>query len=187
LYPEVDSVVDCMLHLLERLKPLWDFLTAIGTVGLAGLTVWLANRKPKPHLAVSVALDRGDLDIVILTVSDGETAPMLQKYELRSQELKFGRIDIPVGQVVVNSMQIGMGVARLANGDWQQARCAVQDLGAGANATLPSDLTEEQVKTAVRNASIACVTTTGESFRAPLPSPVQQVLLRSINLHRQKI
>jgi hypothetical protein len=38
------QMIDCILHWLERFKPLWDFLTAIGTIGLAGVTVGLATR-----------------------------------------------------------------------------------------------------------------------------------------------
>jgi len=33
-----------MLRWFEHFKPVWDFLTAFGTVGLAAVTVWLTTR-----------------------------------------------------------------------------------------------------------------------------------------------
>jgi hypothetical protein len=45
------------LRWLEEHKPLWDFLTAVGTVGLAAVTVWLANREAhKAQLSVGLRI-----------------------------------------------------------------------------------------------------------------------------------
>src|SRR6266404_3398109 len=144
------SSVDCTLEWLARFKPLWDFLTAIGTVSLAALTVWLATRKPKLRLAVSVGYNGQMLSIRI--VNDGTATPVVQKCELLSDELKFGRIDIQETYRSLNSIAIGVGVARLATGDVQEVYCILDDLGANASAALPADLSEERVESAVRNA-----------------------------------
>jgi hypothetical protein len=159
--------------------------SAIATFSAVVVSLWLASRKPKGHLAVSVALQRGDLEILIRTVGKGAIQLMVEKYELLSPALKLGRIDILVEYAIANSQRIQMGVARLTNGDWQEAYCSLHTLGSHANAALPADLTGDQLEATVRNSSILCVTTTGESFRAPLPVPVQRALVRSINMQRQ--
>jgi hypothetical protein len=157
---------------------------AIATFSAVVVSLWLAKRKPRSHLKVSVALDQGDQNIFIRIVNDGDTAPMVQKCELLSPQLKYGRIDIPVTYALLNNIRIELGVARLATGDWQEIRCVVHALGRAAIDALSSNLTEKQMESAMGDASISCVTTTGESFCVSLPLPVQQALVRSIKMQR---
>jgi len=48
------SIINCALSWLHDYKPLWDFLTAIGTVGAVVVSLYLASRQTKAHLTVSV-------------------------------------------------------------------------------------------------------------------------------------
>jgi hypothetical protein len=160
-------------------------LTAVGTVGLAVVTVWLANRKPKLHLALAVGLARGGEMFVIRIVNDGVTSPVFHKCELLAKQFTFGRLDVPIQTMTLNGISFGMGAYRLTSGDELQAWCRMDDLAVPASTALPPDLNREQVEAAARSFVIICATTTGESFSAPLPDDVQHILAGRINLTRR--
>jgi hypothetical protein len=178
-------VIDCMLRWLEHFKPLWDFLTAIGTVGLAAVTVWLANRKPKLHLTVSAELANEGQTLLIRILNDGAAAPLPLRCDWVAKE--FGRIDIPMFGGSLNGRPMVMGIQRMTNGDTLDVSWAVDDLAQRAANALSADLGEASVKFAIQNSSLSCTTTTGESFRSPLSSAVQETLAARVNLHRRKI
>jgi len=169
-----------MLHWLERFKPLWDFLTAIGTIGLASVTVWLANRKPKTLLRVGAELANEGLILVVRILNYSDATPLLLRCELVGKE--FGGIDIPIITGNLNGRPFGaIGVPRMMNGDRLQTWWDVADLVQRVIKALPAGTSKELLETAIRNSLLSCPTTTGESFRGPMPPPVQQALLRSIS------
>jgi hypothetical protein len=50
------SVLEYLLHLAERWKPIADWLTAVGTVSAVIVSLWLASRANKQRLRISAEL-----------------------------------------------------------------------------------------------------------------------------------
>jgi hypothetical protein len=174
------------LEWLEHLKPLWDFLTAVGSIGLAVVTAWLATRKPKMHLSVSTAMaDDGDR-VKITAINDGEAPAVFLKFSWRASGFKSGRIDLTRGDIWVNGTQPAAGgTARLVTGDIVTALYYKHVLAGVASEVLPEDL--DGLERTIGDSRFVCVTTTGESFETPPPQTVQKLLADRTRLLRQSI
>lgn len=180
-------IMECVLKWLEHFKPLWDFLTAVGTVGLAAVTFYLATRVAKVHLALTISLMNENQTIVVTVTNDAKAVPVLLKCVWRTREFEFARVDYQIGMCQLNGHPTGYGAQRLVNGDVLTIWAAVQEIARQADASLPKDLAPNQLDRLVRESSIAWATSTGDSFSMPLPPDVQTVLANRIKLIRTPI
>src|SRR5438552_9046932 len=70
------ELIDHFLACLEHFKPLWDFLTAIGTVGAVVVALLLALRKPKVRLSPGARM-QGTTIVLSATNKGSEPATVL--------------------------------------------------------------------------------------------------------------
>lgn len=96
------SVTD-FVHWLERFKPLWDFLVGIGTVGAVVVSLWLASRKPKAHLTLSVQIRGNDL-IDLTATNDSDLDTVVQQLQWRAHCIRgSGKLNMGVYPFSLNN------------------------------------------------------------------------------------
>src|SRR5712671_5768409 len=81
IVPDCRPVLDC----LERFKPLWDFLTAIGTLGAVGVSLWFAVRRPKARFELVVAPTNEDRTVILTITNKGDTSELILGWYWRAK------------------------------------------------------------------------------------------------------
>lgn len=178
---------DCLLEWLEHYKPLWDFLTAIGTVGLTGLavvTIYQSTRKPRIHLALKISLINNNETILVTVTNDAEATPVLLRYVWRTQESYCFQRDFSLCTFQINGQKAGNTAPRLTNGDVLTTWVGVTEIATAADNCLQRTLSQDNLNRLVRDSLFVCVTTSGDSFTTLLTPDVQRALVSRIKLER---
>lgn len=173
-----------ILDWLDRLKPLWDFLTGVGTVALAILTVYLANKKPKVGIKLSVRTVRGDVAVVEI-LNAGEALPVVRGWHWSAPCV--GRVDL---LTIVNLTMRGRSVDipyRMEHGDVLVGEVSLQAIAQIAEGRIRSNATPREIEECVASSHFGCTTTIGGPFEAILPIEAQAQLGKSMNLRRRPI
>ena len=173
--------LDNILDGLDRLKPLWEFLTGVGTVALAILTVYLANKKPKPRIRLTVRVVREHVAIVEM-LNAGETLPVVRGWYWSSP--CAGRADL---LSIVNLTTQGRSVAipyRMEHGDVLEGAVDLQAIAQLADGRISPDATRLEIEACIATSRFGCVTTIGDVFEVILPVEARAQLGRFINLRR---
>lgn len=163
----IDNVnwFDAFLRWLEHSKPLWDFLTAVGTVGLAVVTFLLATRKPKAELTLSEI--RSGTAVAVIIRNTGDAMLTIARF--------YWTAAAPGKQVELGFSQPGFGLfngvgpipflqARLSRGDTVEVRVSVQQMAEAINPHIRDDATVSEIAESLRSSRFGCATTTGEQF-----------------------
>ena len=166
-----------MLNELEHLKPLWDFMIAVGTVALAALSLWLAVRKPKAALrvvATRVGNLQGDLaQILVRNVGAAAVAVERCFWRARGRDLeislpefgeRFGGPVRPLPEIL------------LARGDRVFVRMAISSWGDGISRAVGAEASDQEIAGLMQGSEIVLVTTTDERFATPLPQDIREAL-----------
>jgi hypothetical protein len=163
------NLVDLLIEELGHLKPLWDFLTAIGTLGLAFVTFWLATRKPRAELILSEI--RAGNSVTVAIQNTGDVVLVVGRFfwsavtPRRQAELGFNQ----PGFCLFNGIgPIPFLQARLSRGDTVEIRVSIEQLAEAINPHIPQEATAAEIADCLRSSHFGCVTTTGEQFQAPI-------------------
>ena len=168
---------------LESFNPLWDFLTAVGTVSAVAVSLWLATRKPKTHLALFVEL-RGASFVLTIT-NDGEAEVTVRRCDWRAKCMTgAGRLELPQYPFQYNGQPAQSIPRRVINGDILETWVSVKAIAEQANSVIPETATMEQIDHDIRKSCFVCVTTTGIDFSANLPVGMQDELIKQFRLLR---
>ena len=177
-------MLNCVLDWLDRLKPLWEFLTGIGTVALAVLTVYLANRKPKSRITVTVRLAREHVAVVEM-LNVGDALPVVRGWHWSSP--RTGRIDLlAMVNLTIQARPVPIPY-RMERGDLIEGQVALEAIAQLADERLGPNATPEEVQVCVRESRFGCTTTVGQVFEVSLPPEVRTELARRIDIRRRPI
>ena len=170
----IDHVLDC----LEHFKPLWDFLTAVGTVGAVVVALLLALRKPKVHLFPGARMQ--GTTIVLSATNKGSEPATVLGWEWRAACIEGGRVDLAAYPYSLNSLPGLSAPQRLVKSDLLVTWVSVNALAEVANPRISAGLQAPAIEQAVRSSRFACLTTTGEVFEANLPESAQAPLMQRL-------
>jgi len=178
--------LDAVREWFQRWEAVWIFLTAVGTILLAGVTSWLATRKPRVRLNVSVEVFRDDQAKVTITNVE-ESLPVLRTWYWRSPTLTPPRLDLPG----IGHLYDGRGIyaeipRRMEPGDQLVGIVNIRDLAQIVDPLIRAEATREEIAS-VSASAIGYMTTVGKMFEAPLPASLQERLAQFIVLRRTPI
>jgi hypothetical protein len=173
---------------LHEYKPLWDFMTAVGTIALALVTFFLATRKPKALLSLSVERSGPTIDVVIRNT--GEVVLVPARFYWTAPCIN-GQIDIGFAQPGVGLFN-GAGPVpllqnRLTRGDTVQMRTTVQQLAELSHPHISANAPAHGITACMRESRFVCVTTTGEHFEVPTPEDTAADISARVNLIRHPL
>jgi len=171
----------------HRWEAVWIFLTAVGTILLAGVTSWLATRKPRVGLSVSVEEHRDSQAKVTITNVE-ESLPVLRTWYWRSPSVAPRRLDLPGIGHLTDGRGIYTGVPRrMEPGDQLVGFVSIRDLAQIVDPLIRADATREEINSCVSASEFGCMTTVGKMFTSPLPAGLQEMLAKFIVLRRTPI
>ena len=174
------SILESVLNWLAKFKPLWEFLTALGTVSAVVVSLYLASRKPKAHLTLSVELLKaGDHtpDVAAWTiVNDGEADQIILRWYWRAQCTETGRIYLSAF-CELNGRGGYMLPQRIVKDDMLTGRDPLTSIADLANPHISAKATPEEIEKCFRGSKFGCVTTTGKLYETDMPQTLQTALL----------
>lgn len=179
-------MVDDFLTCLDRFKPLWEFLTAVGTVLAVVISLWLATRKQRAHITVS-AESKGD-QYSLTATNDGDAGIIVMRCEWGADCISgSGRVHLPSYPFNLNNHVAQSIPQRITKGDILNTWGSLKQIAEAANQQIPNTVAMSQVEASVRNSRFACVTTTEGAFTTALPAATQEELIRHFRLLRTPI
>ena len=174
--------MDALLSWLHYHKPLWDFMTAVGTIGLASTTVWLATRKPRAKLDLSVV--RVAADGAFFTIRNAGDAVLVVAGCYWAAPCLQGRVDLVHAGLFNGAGPFPLLQCRLTRGDTIEIRLTLQEIADLVNPHLPSEATAPAIAACLRESTLVCATTTGEQFQIAMPQEASEDLRRRVMLLR---
>ena len=176
--------LDSILDWLDRLKPLWEFLTGVGTVALAVLTVYLANKSPKIRIKLTVRLVRGQVAIVEM-LNAGEALPVIRGWYWSAPCV--GRVDLlTMANLTMQNRMVSIP-CRMERGDVLEGSIDLKAIAQIAEGKISPDATPQEIEECISSSRFNCTTTIGGVFDVILPSEAQAQLGKFINLRRRPI
>ncbi len=176
-----------ILTWLDRFKPLWEFLTGIGTVGAVCVSLWLALRRPKARLEV-VAHSTNDDKALVLTITNvGDTAELVLSWYWRAKCLGKGGIALKSYPVLLNGPVALPLPQRMQKFDVLTITEAIDAIATIAEQVIPKPMADADVDDAIAKSWFGCATSSGRLFETPTPDKVAKAIAGRIRLIRKAI
>jgi hypothetical protein len=166
--------------------PVSEFLTGVGTIALAILTVFLANRKPKDHIELSVTI-RQNQSLVVEMLNDGYTLPVIRTWYWRAPCLGRGRLELPAIADIVRQQSIVPLPLRMERGDLLVGSVTAETIAQIADQRIEQNVTPEALRACMRGSRFGCATTTGSVFEIQLPVAASSLIAERLVLRRPAI
>jgi hypothetical protein len=174
--------MDCILDWLERLKPLWNFLTALGTLLAVCVSLFLASRKPKAHLDITPQLSNNN--VVISIVNDGDADQTLSHCYWRTPSNPNRAFPFMI--YTMNGIAM-MNVKRMQNSDVVQTWTPLDAAATAINLFISDTATSKEIEHCILKSKFGCATTVGKFYEKNLPKDLQKALLDRLILQRTPI
>ncbi len=181
----------CVVEFLERTKPIWEFLTAVGTavgtVGAVIVSLWLALGERNVRLKLFAGITNEGKTVLLGITNRGAPALILHCY-WRAPCLGDARaIGLPDYPCELNGASALRLPQRLQKHDVLITWSALESLANQAHEVIPADIVGEGLEASLAESFFGCATSAGEEFEVAAPESIWKEIARRVTLRRTEI